>query len=58
MTKENNVNLIKLMIVLHDYGKLNDAWQKPMQKYQKLKDSNFPNEVLAHTDYNRNDDMM
>ncbi len=56
MTKENFVNLIKLMIVLHDYGKLNDAWQKPMQKYQKLKDSNFPNEVLAHTDYNRNDD--
>ena len=45
------------MIVLHDYGKLNNDWQEPMQKYQaakeKLEIRDF-NEVLAHTDYDKN----
>jgi len=54
MTKDELIKLIKLMIVLHDYGKLNEAWQKPMQKYQRLKNPNYQNEVLAHTDYDRN----
>ena len=44
--------LIKTMICLHDYGKLNTAWQKPMKKLQELKGNYNPNEVLAHTDFN------
>lgn len=56
LSKEDFIRLIKLMIVLHDYGKLNDAWQKPMQKYQKLKDPSWINEVLAHTDFDKNDE--
>jgi CRISPR-associated endonuclease/helicase Cas3 len=44
--------LIKTMICLHDYGKLNNAWQKPMQELQKLKGNYNPNEVLAHSDFN------
>lgn len=43
---------IYLMIILHDYGKLNDSWQKPMQKYQSIKEGvSYLNEILAHTDY-------
>ncbi|MCO5249450.1 MAG: CRISPR-associated helicase Cas3' [Chitinophagales bacterium] len=56
LSKDDFIRLIKLMIVLHDYGKLNDTWQNPMQKYQKLKDPNFQNGVLAHTDFNKNDE--
>lgn len=44
--------LIKIMICLHDYGKLNAAWQKPMKKLQELKGNYDPNEVLAHSDFN------
>jgi CRISPR-associated endonuclease/helicase Cas3 len=44
--------LIKAMICLHDYGKLNSAWQKPMRELQKLKGNYEPNEVLAHSDFN------
>jgi len=44
--------LIKVMICLHDYGKLNNAWQKPMRKLQMLKGNYDPGEVLAHCDFN------
>jgi CRISPR-associated endonuclease/helicase Cas3 len=44
--------LIKAMICLHDYGKLNSAWQKPMRKLQILKGNYEPGEVLAHSDFN------
>jgi CRISPR-associated endonuclease/helicase Cas3 len=44
--------LIKAMICLHDYGKLNNAWQKPMRKLQMLKGNYDPGEVLAHCDFN------
>lgn len=46
--------LIKAMICLHDYGKLNYAWQKPMKKLQELKaNGNYKiEEVLAHSDFN------
>lgn len=44
--------LIKAMICLHDYGKLNSAWQKPMRELQILKGNYEPGEVLAHTDFN------
>jgi len=45
--------LIKAMICLHDYGKLNFAWQKPMRELQKLKGNYDPGEVLAHSDFNQ-----
>lgn len=44
--------LIKAMICLHDYGKLNAAWQKPMRELQILKGNYEPDEVLAHSDFN------
>jgi len=49
--------LIQLTICLHDYGKLNAAWQKPMKEFQKRKTGvDNPTEVLAHTDYDDNTD--
>lgn len=55
-TKQHIEELIKLMIVLHDYGKLNDRWQSPMRKYQAKKEgvdlADFI-EILAHTDYDK-----
>lgn len=50
--------LIILMIYFHDYGKLNNSWQQPMQLLQKLKsekDTSFSftkDEILAHSDFN------
>ncbi|MDP3462604.1 MAG: CRISPR-associated helicase Cas3' [Bacteroidales bacterium] len=44
--------LIKAMICLHDYGKLNSAWQKPMRELQILKGNYESGEVLAHSDFN------
>lgn len=46
--------LIKAMICLHDYGKLNSDWQKKMKLLQKLKaNGNYiETEVLAHSDFN------
>lgn len=59
LTKNDFIELVKLMIVLHDYGKLNTKWQKPMQTYQALKENidlkSFI-EVLAHTSYNSRDE--
>jgi CRISPR-associated endonuclease/helicase Cas3 len=49
--------LIQLTICLHDYGKLNAAWQKPMKEFQKRKTGiDNPIEVLAHTDYDDSTD--
>lgn len=44
--------LIKAMICLHDYGKLNSTWQKLMRNLQILKGNYEPGEVLAHCDFN------
>lgn len=57
LNKGDFIRLIYLMMVLHDYGKLNTAWQSPMQHYQRLKETRSVsfNEILAHTTYNRND---
>ncbi len=44
--------LIKAMICLHDYGKLNSGWQKPMRELQILKGNYETGEVLAHSDFN------
>jgi CRISPR-associated endonuclease/helicase Cas3 len=35
MKKEDWIKLIELMIVFHDYGKLNNKWQRWMQSLQK-----------------------
>ncbi|HRO86215.1 MAG TPA: CRISPR-associated helicase Cas3' [Niabella sp.] len=54
--KDDFVRAIYLMIVLHDYGKLNTNWQSPMQQYQALKENistSYP-AILAHTDYDGN----
>lgn len=56
LTKEDFLKLIKWMIILHDYGKLNENWQNPMQKYQALKDPSWNKEVLGHTDFNSKDE--
>ena len=56
LSKEDFLKLIKWMIILHDYGKLNENWQNPMQKYQSMKDANWIKEVLGHTDFNSKDE--
>ncbi len=59
LQKKDFIQLIKLMIVLHDYGKLNDKWQKPMQTYQALKEGINPKdfkEILGHTDFDSKDE--
>ena len=53
--------LIQLILCMHDYGKLNKLWQKPMHEFQKRKseEKGFtynPNEFLAHTDYDDDTD--
>ncbi len=57
------IRLIRLMIIFHDYGKLNNRWQKWMQTLQKAKanqsNSNctyVPNEPLGHTDFDKEKD--
>lgn len=48
--------LIKLMIVFHDYGKLNEKWQNPMRHYQALKEGielNDYQDIIAHTQYSK-----
>lgn len=57
--KDDIIMLTKLMIALHDYGKLNEKWQLPMQEYQGIKEKSIQkkyNEVLAHTDYDSTDE--
>jgi CRISPR-associated endonuclease/helicase Cas3 len=45
--------LIKFMIICHDFGKLNNKWQKIVQKYQSLKSGKEVTELLAHTDFDK-----
>ena len=59
LNKGDFIKLIELMIIMHDYGKLNTSWQKPMRQYQALKEGislNQFNDILAHTDYNDKDE--
>jgi len=44
--------IIKYIIIMHDYGKLNNDWQKIMNAYQKAKERRNKNEFLTHTDFN------
>jgi CRISPR-associated endonuclease/helicase Cas3 len=54
--------VIRLILCMHDYGKLNKPWQKIMRGFQKRKSENDksclynPNEFLAHTDYDEKTD--
>lgn len=43
--------VVRVVLGLHDYGKLNIAWQKPMTAFQEKKTGTPCREVLAHTDY-------
>ena len=45
-----------VMFGLHDYGKLNRDWQKPMAEFQEKKTGIPCCEILAHTDYDENTD--
>ncbi len=59
LEKGDFIRLIKFMIVLHDYGKLNIAWQTPMQTYQAYKEGIEPKnfkEVLGHTNFDSKDE--
>jgi CRISPR-associated endonuclease/helicase Cas3 len=56
-SKSDFIKVMRWMIVLHDYGKLNETWQKPMQEYQLRKTGTKTNEILAHTYYNSNLDV-
>ncbi len=50
--------LMVFMIVVHDFGKLNDLWQRIIQGYQYLKCNEHCKTPLAHSDYdsqNEND---
>lgn len=42
--------LIKFMIILHDYGKLSIYWQKFARDWQKELGDDCTNQLLAHTD--------
>mgnify|MGYP001369254182 CR=1 FL=1 len=55
----NTINwelLIKLILIFHDYGKLNIYWQRPMQQFQSKKTSEICREILAHSDYEEDTD--
>jgi len=43
--------MIKFMLIMHDYGKLNNEWQKVAREIQKLKGNYKEGEFLAHTDF-------
>lgn len=45
--------LIKFMIICHDLGKLNNKWQEIVQKYQSQKSGKEITELLAHTDFDK-----
>jgi len=57
--KYSNFNfddIIKYIFIFHDFGKLNIQWQKIVNDYQKLKEPEWNNSFLAHTDYDPNNE--
>ena len=50
--------ILKLIVVMHDYGKLNNLWQNIVCDYQKQKakntGQNYIDTYLAHTDFDPN----
>lgn len=53
-------DIIKYIIVMHDYGKLNQTWQNIVNDYQskkmKLMNKNWESTLLAHTDFDPNNE--
>lgn len=53
--------IIKFIIVMHDFGKLNNLWQGIVKDYQKAKSGNsikdFENTFLAHSDFDPNSEI-
>jgi CRISPR-associated endonuclease/helicase Cas3 len=47
--------LIKFVIILHDYGKLNKKWQNKAVEFQRTKNYE-EGEILAHTDFDADKD--
>jgi len=45
--------LIKFMIICHDFGKLNNKWQEIVQNYQSTKSGKKVTVLLAHTDFDK-----
>jgi len=50
--------LIRFMIIMHDYGKLNKKWQKIARDFQKSKGNYNKVEILAHTDFDPTNDRL
>jgi len=50
--------LIRFMIIMHDYGKLNKKWQKIARDFQKSKGNYNKGEILAHTDFDPTNDRL
>ena len=50
--------IVRVVLGLHDYGKLNVSWQKPMVEFQGKKTGVPCDEILAHTDYDENVDQQ
>jgi len=48
--------IINFMIILHDYGKLNLAWQKKAHEWQAKKAPAPKDMILAHTDWDEGDE--
>ena len=56
----NFEDIIKYIIVMHDYGKLNQIWQHIVNDYQsrkmELMNKNWESTLLAHTDFDPNNE--
>lgn len=50
--------IIKFMIIMHDYGKLNKKWQKIARDFQKSKGNYKDGELLAHTEFDPKKDRL
>jgi CRISPR-associated endonuclease/helicase Cas3 len=50
--------MIKFMIIMHDYGKLNKKWQRIARNFQRTKKNYTGEELLAHTDFDPKKDKL
>lgn len=48
---------ISFILVMHDFGKLNKRWQQIALEHQKSKNNYVEGEILAHTDFNAEEDI-
>lgn len=47
---------ISFILVMHDFGKLNKRWQQIASEHQIAKNNFIEGEILAHTDFDADDD--